>query len=77
MASQAEINQLIGTALLESDFRARLLKDPAGTAKEAGITLTDGQARFIGQIDPDKLDEMAGQFVQVVNWSDIRTWPLW
>jgi hypothetical protein len=39
MASQVEINQLVGTALLRSDFRAKLLRDPAATAKEVGIAL--------------------------------------
>ncbi len=77
MASQVEINQLIPTALLQSDFRARLLKDPVGTAKEAGIGLDDAQAKFISQIDPTALDGVAAQFLKVANWSETRQWPLW
>jgi hypothetical protein len=77
MASQTEINRLIGTALLQSDFRARLLKDPAGTAKEVGIELTSTQAKFIGQIDPGELDNVAAQFQKAAHWSEMQPWPVW
>jgi hypothetical protein len=77
MASQAEINELIGTALLQSDFRARLLKDPAGTAKEDGIQLNEVQTKFISQIDPAALDEVAARFLEVAHWSETQMWPVW
>ena len=77
MASQAEINQLIGRAMLESDFRARLLKDPQGTARETGIGLTPREAEFIGQIDPGQMDAAAAQFLDAANWSEVQMWPIW
>ncbi len=77
MASQAEINQLIGKAMLESDFRERLLKDPTGTAREAKIVLTPAQADFIGKIDPKEMDAAAAQFLDAAHWSEVQMWPLW
>jgi len=43
---------LTGAVLLQSDFRASLLQDPARKSKEIGIELTPAKAKFIGQIDP-------------------------
>ncbi len=44
MASQDEIYQLLGKALIDADFRARLSTDPLGAAAGIGMTLTEEQA---------------------------------
>lgn len=77
MATQTEINQLIGKAMLETEFRGRLLKDPVGTAREVGIGLTRNQADFILKIEPGKMDAAAAQFLSAANWSEVEMKPLW
>lgn len=77
MASQTEVNQLIGRAMIESDFRGRLLKDPIGTAREAGIGLTPSQADFIGKIDPGQMDAVAAEFLKAAHWNEVDMRPLW
>jgi hypothetical protein len=68
---------LIGAALPQSDFRASLLHDLAGKAKEVGIELTSAQAKFIGPIDPGEMDNVAAQFQKAAHWGGYQDWPQW
>jgi|OpeIllAssembly_1097287.scaffolds.fasta_scaffold1360264_2 hypothetical protein len=43
MATEDEMYALIGRAVADAEFRAKLAADPKGAAEEAGITLTDEQ----------------------------------
>jgi len=61
MASQAELEYLLGHALTEKEeFRERLCKDPSATAKELGIILTSGQDAMLKGTSLKVLNEMAG-----------------
>lgn len=43
----SEFEQLVGKALLDSTFRAKLLMDPKGTASSLGVQLTEDQVARI------------------------------
>jgi len=43
MATEKEMHELIGRAVMDVGFRKKLLADPKAAAKEAGITLTKEQ----------------------------------
>lgn len=60
MATQAELEYLLGHALTEDEkFRMRLCEDPGATANELGIELTRMQVDLLKDIDPKVLNEMA------------------
>lgn len=43
MASSAELEQIVGKLLSDSDYRARFSANPDGAAKELNITLSPSQ----------------------------------
>ena len=43
MATQKEMHELIGRAVVDAEFRKKLMNDTEKTAKEAGFDLTDQQ----------------------------------
>jgi hypothetical protein len=43
MATEKEMHELVGRAVLDVAFRRKLIADPKAAAKEAGIMLTDEQ----------------------------------
>jgi hypothetical protein len=43
MATEEELYALIGRAVVDAEFRQKLMADPEGAAKEAGYTLTEEQ----------------------------------
>ena len=43
MATEKEMHELVGRAVLDVAFRRKLIADPKAAAKEAGIMLTDDQ----------------------------------
>ena len=43
MATQKEIHELVGRAVVDADFRKKLIADPEGTVKEAGYELSKEQ----------------------------------
>jgi len=47
MATQKEIHELVGRAVVDADFRKKLIADPEGTVKEAGYSLTDEQLKAL------------------------------
>ena len=64
MATETELEQLLGKAILDSDFRRKLLEDPQGAACKAGIDLSATQAAAIGNLglvriyqESDRVDE--------------------
>ena len=44
MASEKEIHELIGKAVVDAEFRQRMIADPAQAAQELGYSLTSEQA---------------------------------
>lgn len=69
MASEREIQLLIGIAMMSDDsFRAELVKDPISTAKNtAEIQLTPGQAEHIAGLSVKDLNRLAVRFQSVAN----------
>jgi len=43
MATEKEMHELVGRAVMDIAFRRKLVADPKAAAKEAGITLTEKQ----------------------------------
>jgi hypothetical protein len=69
MATEAELERLIGKALMHDDLLDRLLKDPesaAAAAKEEGIELRTDQASRISGVDPKVARRLAKQFKRLI-----------
>ena len=47
MATEKEIHELVGRAVVDADFRKKLMADPENTVKEAGYDLTDEQLKAL------------------------------
>ncbi len=56
-ATSIELYQLIGRALTDAGFRARLMEDPERAAREAGCALTAGQVAGLKASDLQGLAE--------------------
>ena len=57
MATQQELNELIGRMVADPDVRAALLQDPEKAVKEAGYDLTEEQIAGLKQTDMKALTE--------------------
>lgn len=66
MATQAQMERLIGKALLDEQFRALLLENPEKAARQMRYRLDGGQAARIRSLDPKSLEEVADSFNQVL-----------
>ena len=66
MATQKEIHELVGRAVVDADFRKKLIADPEGTVKEAGYSLTDEQLKALKDMNgkglASVLDESLSKF---------------
>jgi hypothetical protein len=62
MATQAQLERLIGKALLDNEFRAKLLGDPEAAAKNLRIRLEPVQIMRLGKVDPQAADNLAAEF---------------
>ena len=51
MATEKEIHELIGRAVVDADFRASLVENPEQAVKEAGFDLTDEQLAALKRAD--------------------------
>ncbi len=51
MASAQELQELLGRALADEAFRARLMDDPEPAAREAGYSLTAEQLASLKALD--------------------------
>ena len=47
MATEKEIHELVGRAVVDAEFRKKLMADPENTVKEAGYDLTDEQLKAL------------------------------
>lgn len=62
MATQTQMDQLLGRALFDNDFRKRLSVDPDKTAGELSCQLDAAQAARIRGLDPTALEQVAAEF---------------
>ncbi len=61
MATQKELHELIGRAMLDDEFRAQLAADPAKAAAETGCELTEDQAAALKGTDLKTESEGLGE----------------
>lgn len=66
MATQAQMERLIGKALLDEQFRALLLEDPEKAARQMRYRLDGGQAARIRTLDPKSLEAVADNFNEIL-----------
>jgi hypothetical protein len=57
MASQEDLRTIAGKALADPEFREKLLADPEGAVKEAGIELTAEQMEALKGMDREQLEK--------------------
>ncbi len=57
MATEKEMYELLGRALTDEDFRARLFDDPLSAAREAGYDLTEEQLAALKASDLQTIAE--------------------
>jgi hypothetical protein len=57
MATDKELSDLLGRAMLDSDLRQKLLADPLGTCRGLGLSLTDEQLAGLKNLDLNNLSE--------------------
>lgn len=62
MASQAQMDRLIGRALFSPDFRGLLLRDPEKAARTLRYRLDPNQLARIRSLDSEMLDRLARDF---------------
>jgi hypothetical protein len=67
MATQAQMDRLVGKALFSAEFRALLLADPEKAARSLRYRLTDAQAARIRSLSPDELAQLATAFVEAAD----------
>lgn len=66
--AKKDLERMVGRALLDPEFRARLFADPEKAIREAGFELTEEQISSLTKIDRQKaqgaieeLDQVMGQ----------------
>ena len=77
MATQAQMDRLVGRALFSTEFRALLLADPEKAARSLRYRLTDSQAARIRNLSAEELESLAADFVDAtdqVTYQGIGFW---
>ena len=57
MASEQQFHELIGRAITDASFRAKLGKDPKKAAQDAGVELTEQQIAYLKATDLKSVSE--------------------
>ncbi|UCF62392.1 MAG: hypothetical protein JSV37_06750 [Anaerolineaceae bacterium] len=60
-ASQKQLECLVGRAVINAEFREKLLSHPQEAAAELGVELTEEQILLFEQVDAAALEELAKQ----------------
>ena len=77
MATQAQMDRLVGKALFSAEFRALLLADPERAARSLRYRLTEAQAARIRSLSPDELAQLAASFEDAANLNDHQGIGFW
>jgi hypothetical protein len=64
--AQADLERLIGKAILDPQFRDRFLDDPGRVAREEGLSLTDEEIAGLESVDKEKAKDLADQMTGTV-----------
>lgn len=57
MTTQNDLRTVAGKALADPEFRQKLLDDPEGAVKGAGIELTDELLQALNEMDKEQLEK--------------------
>ena len=79
MATQEQMDRLLGKALFDADFREQLLADPDAAAQGLEITLTERQSTHIKRLDAEAMKNLAAEFNSLVGRSELKggLLPVW
>ena len=58
MATEKEMYELVGRAVVDADFRREMITDPGKAAEEAGYALTDAHAEAFKSADGTGIAEI-------------------
>jgi hypothetical protein len=67
MATQAQMDRLVGKALFSEEFRALLLADPEKAARSLRYRLTEPQVARIQSLSAKELEGLAAEFVEATD----------
>ena len=67
MATQAQMDRLVGKALFDGDFRKRLIDDPEKAARSLRYRLDPAQAARIRSLGAEELESLAAEFVEATD----------
>ena len=70
MATQAQMDRLVGKALFDGDFRKRLIDDPEKAARSLRYRLDPAQAARIRSLSAKELESLAAEFVEATDLND-------
>ena len=70
MATQAQMDRLVGKALFDGDFRQRLIDDPEKAARSLRYRLDPAQAARIRSLSAQELEGLAAEFVEATDLND-------
>jgi len=65
MITTQDMERVLGKAILDADFRQKLLEYPQEAAQGIGVTLTAAQMAAIQNLDPELVEWWAEGFEQV------------
>lgn len=74
MASQNDLQLLVGKAMLDDGFRAWLFKEPEAAAASIGIKLSEPQARYIRDLGPAAGDKLAACVRETIGGVNTMMW---
>jgi restriction endonuclease Mrr len=72
VATETEMQELLGRALTDEAFRARLLDDPRQAVQEAGYDLTAEQLAALKTIDTQTMAEMLDE--RLIKKTGVNFW---
>lgn len=78
MATEKEMHELVGRAVANADFRARLVEDPEKAVKEFGFDLTEEQMAALKQADLKGLSaDLDERLSKSVGFGGVGAEPTW
>jgi predicted nucleic acid-binding protein len=77
MATQAQMDRLVGKALFSAEFRALLLADPEKAARSLRYRLTEPQAARIRRLKADELAQLAATFADATDLNNYQGIGFW
>jgi len=77
MATQAQMDRLVGKALFDAEFRALLIADPEKAARSLRYRLTESQAARIRSLSAEELAQLAAAFAEAASLNSFHGIGFW